>query len=301
MSKVGEYIKNPRKVIMYAASKGMLNWMSDESYLKLLYWAKVEKKLNLDNPQTFNEKMQWMKLQDRNPERTNLVDKYEAKKYVAEKIGAQYIIPTYGVWDSFDEIDFDSLPSQFVLKCTHDCGGIVICLDKKNFDFKAARKKLNRHLKRNYYWEGREWPYKNVKPRIIAEKYMEDESGYELKDYKLHYFDGKPRIVEVDYNRFSNHMRNFYTPDWEYTGATTRYPTDPSHQIKRPEKLEEMLELGRKLSADFPYLRVDLYSIEDKIYFGELTFYHGSGFEKFSPESYDMEVGSWLKLPADMS
>ena len=277
--------------------KGFFNWMSDEQYLKILYKIRIGKPLDLDDPQTFNEKLQWLKLHDRRPEYTTMVDKYAVKKYVADKIGEQYIIPTLGVWDKFDDIDFDKLPDQFVLKCTHDSGGSVICRNKSEFDFKAARKKINRCLKHNYYWGCREWPYKNVKPRIIAEKYMTDESGIELKDYKIFNFDGESKLIQVDYDRFKEHKRNLYTTDWKYVESAIQYPTDPNHQIDRPKQLEKMLDLARKLSEGIPHVRTDFYCIDNKIYFGELTFYHGSGFEKFTPESLGEEMGKWIKLP----
>jgi hypothetical protein len=254
-------------------------------------------KLNLKEPKTFNEKIQWLKLHDRRQEYTQLVDKYEVKKIVAEKIGEQYIIPTLGVWNHFDEINFDALPNQFVLKCTHDSGSIVIVKDKAQLNKAEARKILEEGLGRNYYYSGREWPYKNVKPRIIAEKYMIDESGIELKDYKVFNFDGVPKFIQVDFGRFTEHKRNLYTLDWEYIDAAIKFPNDREEIIEKPEKLEEMLFLSKKLSYGMPHVRTDFYSINDRIYFGELTFYHGSGFEKFTPDRFGEVVGSYLKLP----
>ncbi len=283
-------------IIVKLGSRNLIP-ISDEFYLKNLYRKCMNKELNLENPQTFNEKLQWLKLHDRNPEYTKMVDKYEAKKYVASIIGEEYIIPTLGVYDKFEDIDFEKLPNQFVIKCTHDSGGIVICKDKNNLNIKEARKKINKCLKINFYYSGREWPYKNVKPRIIIEKYMEDESNNELKDYKLFNFNGEPKIIEVDYNRFIEHKRNLYDKDWNYIEAAIQYPTDSDKKIKKPENLAKMLELAKILSKDIPFVRTDFYSIEDKIYFGELTFYHGSGLEEFNPNSFDKELGEWLKLP----
>ena len=177
-----------RNIIDYLDSRGFFKFMSDEAYLKFMYKLKMKRKLNLSDPQTFNEKLQWLKIYDRKPEYTTMVDKYEAKKYVADIIGEEYIIPTLGVWDRFEDIDFDELPDQFVLKCTHDSGGLVICRDKSKLDLKAAKKKINKSLKRNYYWIGREWPYKNVRPRIIAEKFMTDPTSDDLQDYKFFFF-----------------------------------------------------------------------------------------------------------------
>ena len=278
-------------------SRQAFKWIPDQMFLKFAYKTLVGRKLNLNNPETFNEKLQWLKLYDRKPIYTTMVDKYAVKDYVASIIGEQYIIPTLGVWDNFDDIDFDALPNQFVLKCTHDSGGLVICKDKSNLDRIATKKKIEKCLKRNFYWSGREWPYKNVKPRIIAEKYMEDESGYELKDYKVFNFDGEPKMIQVDYDRFIGHMRNLYTPDWEYIEASIEYPTNPNHVIEKPETLEKMLELARTLSKGIPHARTDFYSIDDKLYFGEITLYHGSGYEKLTPKAFEDQISSWLKLP----
>lgn len=276
----------------------ILKKIPDPIYIKLLYRRRTGKTLNLKNPVTFNEKLQWLKLYNRKPEYSMMVDKYEVKKYVAKKIGEQYIIPTLGVWNHFDEIDFDMLPEQFVLKCTHDSGGLVIVKDKKKLDRDAARKKIEDSLSNDYYLRGREWPYKNVKPRIIAEKYMTDESEVELKDYKVFNFNGEAKFIQVDYGRFTNHKRNLYSIDWEYINAAIQYPSDQSVQINKPEKLDEMLMLARKLSASIPYVRTDFYSINDKIYFGEITFFAEAGFGKFTPEQFGVEIGSWIKLPS---
>lgn len=190
ISKVSKYIQfNLDKLGIYR--------MDDKEYLKILYEIVMGKRLELDNPQTFNEKLQWLKLYDRNDEYTKMVDKYEVKKYVEDKIGKQYIIPTLGVWDRFEDIDFDKLPNKFVLKCTHDSGGVVICKDKNLFDRKLAQKKINKNLKENFFWQSREWPYKNVKPRIIAEEFLENKSKEEIVDYKYYCFDGKPKVQIV--------------------------------------------------------------------------------------------------------
>lgn len=294
------FIKDPVARFDILSSRGLLGWMDDETYIKKYYRIRTGKKLNLKNPQTYNEKLQWLKLHDRKDIYTKMVDKYEVKEYVAKIIGEKYIIPTYGVWDNFDDINFNTLPEQFVLKCTHDSGGLIIVKDKSKLDMQAARKKIMKCLKRNYYSHGREWPYKNVKPRIIAEKYMEEkgintEEG--LRDYKIFCFDGEPKLIQVDYNRFDNHKRNLYTTDWNYVEASIKYPTDPNHQIAKPTPLNEMLDVARKLSQGMPHLRVDLYCVEDKVYFGELTLCHGTGMETFSPESLGIEMGKWLKLP----
>lgn len=272
-------------------------FIPDEIYLKILYRLRMGKRLNLDNPQTFNEKLQWLKLYDRKPIYTTMVDKFEAKKYVASIIGEEYIIPTLGVWERFEDIDFNQLPDQFVLKCTHDSGGLVICRDKSSLDIEAARKKIKSSLKTNYYWVFREWPYKNVYPRIIAEQYLEDESKTELKDYKVFNFDGEPKLIEIDFDRFFSHKRNIYTTDWELINMAIQYPTDPNRNFDKPTVLEEIIDLSRKLSASIPHLRTDFYCIGDRILFGELTFYHESGFGKFSSPEWDYILGSWIKTP----
>lgn len=278
---------------------GLLDYLSDETYLKVLYQNRTGKKLNLENPKSYNEKLQWLKLYYRRPEMSMMVDKCEVKDYVSKLIGKDHVIPTIGVWDRFEDIDFNKLPSEFVLKCTHDSGGILICRNKFELDFVKEKNIFDKYLKNNYFFSGREWPYKNVKPRIIAEELMVDESGKELKDYKIFCFDGNPRFIQVDYDRFNGHKRNLYTLDWEYIDAMIEFPTDPLHEIKKPEKLDEMLEFSRVLSKGFPHMRTDFYSINNNIYFGEITFFHGSGCEKFYPESFENKVSEMLKLPEE--
>ena len=251
--------------------------------------------LNLDNPQTFNEKLQWLKLNYHKPSFSLMVDKAEVKKYVSDIIGEEHIIPTYAVYNSVDEIDFDKLPEQFVLKCTHDSDDLVICKDKSQLNREKVRKQLKKGLKFDYFYMGREWVYKNVKHRIIAEKYMTD-LGEELKDYKIFNFDGEPRIIEVDYNRFKNHKRHLYTTEWNKLDVTFVYPGDDTI-IEKPKQLDQMLGYARKLSKGHPFIRTDFYIIDDNIYFGELTFYHHCGFGQITPFEFDVEMGKWIKLP----
>lgn len=269
----------------------------DKLYLELLYQVRMGERLNLKNPVTFDEKLQWLKLYDRRPEYTDMADKYAVRKYVTDRLGEEYLIPLLGVWERAEEIDFAMLPEQFVLKCTHDSGSVLICKDRKNFDEAAAREKLREKLNINYYYPSREWPYKNIKPRIIAEKYMTDESHVELKDYKIYTFGGKPCLIQVDFGRFTEHKRNLYTTDWKYIDETIEYPRDPSIQIGRPEKLEEMLLCAGKLAEGTASLRTDFYSINDKIYFGEITFYQEAGFAHFSSEEYARKLGEKIRLP----
>lgn len=272
-------------------------YISDKTYLKLLYETRIGKKLNLKNPITFDEKLQWLKLYDRKDEYTVWADKYEVRNYVAEKLGEQYLIPLLGVWNSADELKLDDLPEQFVLKCTHDSASVCICTNKKNFDWNAAMGKLQKSLNQNYYWHSREWPYKNITPRIIAEAYMTDESGTELKDYKIYTFGGEPYLIQVDFDRFHNHRRNLYTTEWEYIDETIEYSKDPNVKIAKPEHLEEMLECSRKLAVGTISLRTDFYSINGKIYFGEITFYQEAGFAHFEHEEFAKKLGDQIKLP----
>lgn len=297
--KLKNFILDPAKRILYLSQLGFYRHMDDRKYLEKLYRATFGKDLNLENPQTFNEKLQWLKLYDRKPIYTTMVDKYAAKEYVADKIGGEYIIPTLGVWDKFDDIDFGALPDQFVLKCTHDSGGLAICKDKKTFDIEAARKKINRCLKRNYYYTFREWPYKDVKPRIIAEKYMVDESGYELKDYKIFCFDGQPKIMFIATDRANPEEEtkfDFFDMEFNHLPFQNGHP-NAKKSIMQPKGFEKMKELAAKLSAGIPQVRVDFYDIDGKVYFGELTFSHWSGFVPFDPEEWDYKLGSWIDLP----
>lgn len=270
----------------------------DKAYLKIQYRLMMGKKLNLKNPQTFNEKLQWIKLYDRKKEYITMVDKYEVKKYIASKIGDEYVIPTLGVWEHFDDIDFDALPNQFVLKTTHDSGSIFICRDKNCFDKKTAKEKMGRSLARNFYYYGREWPYKNVKPRIIAEKYMVDESSKELRDYKFFCFGGICKCMKVDFDRFIAHRANYYNVN----GALLDFgevvcPPDLNKSIVIPQSKDKMIQLAEILSKDIPFLRVDFYDVNGKIYFGELTFFPATGLGAFTQDKWDFKFGSWIALP----
>ena len=291
--KILTYVKNPMRAFVKLGGLGFFNWMSDETYLKIAFHSLIGKKLDLKHPQTFNEKLQWLKLYDRKPIYTTMVDKYEAKKYVANILGEQYIIPTLGVWDKFEDIDFDKLPSQFVLKCTHDSGGLVICRDKSKFDIEAARKKISRSLKRNYFWQGREWPYKDVKPRIIAEKYLTGD----LPDYKFMCFNGEPRAIQFCNNRFTGKelTMTYYDVDWKKLPFEREGHPNTSI-VPPPPQLDKMRKLAEILSKDIPFVRIDLYENNQQLYFGEMTLYPGSGFPRFTPEEWDKIVGDWIKL-----
>lgn len=284
-----------RRVLRKLLAMGIFRWLPDKPYLELIYYAHFGKKLDLKAPKTFNEKLQWLKLYDRNPEYTRMVDKYEAKQYVAEKIGEEYIIPTLGVWDDPDQIDFDALPEQFVLKCTHDSGGLVICRDKSKLNIEEAKEKLKKRLKFRYFYWGREWPYKNVKPRIVAEQYMADN----LRDYKLFCFNGVPRLTLVCSQRFTADglKEDFYDEAWNHMDVQRPTHGNAIFPIERPKQNELMKKLAAKLSEKLPFARIDFYEINEKVYFGEITFYPASGFEGFKPDEWDLKLGEWIKLP----
>lgn len=319
--KIKEAICNPRKLIVYILYRiGPI--FSDRTYLKMLFRVQMGHKLNLDNPQTYNEKLQWLKLYNRKPEYTQLVDKANFKEYVINTIGEQYVIPTFGVFDKFDDIDFALLPNQFVIKCTHDSGGLVICRDKRSLNIEKVRRKINTCLKRNYFYFGREWPYKHVKPRIMVEHFMSTDKldinienlqsidtetlqkKYGLLDYKFMCFDGEVKALFLDIGvvtgsegHAEDYFRSVYDKNWNVMNVKeTRehYPIP----IDKPIFLNEMVKIAERLSAGHPHIRVDLYYINHQIYVGELTFYHGSGMGNFFiPNDWDYKFGEWIKLP----
>ena len=299
IKQIGQFVSNKSFRFSILTKYGFFNHWSDEKFLKQKFKSVFGYELDLQNPQTFNEKIQWLKLHDRNSLYTLLVDKYEVKKYVARIIGNEYIIPTLGVWDKFEDIDFDKLPNRFVLKCTHDSGGVVICRDKMSLDYQAARKKIISSLKCNYFWKGREWPYKNVKPRIIAEKYIEDEAhDTGPNDFKFMCFNGNVKCSFVCSERFSSEgiKVTFYDRNWKKMPFERHYPCSKT-SLKKPINYDEMIEIAEKLSTNIPFVRVDFYSIQNKIYFGEMTFYPGSGMEEFTPSKWDKALGEWIVLP----
>lgn len=272
--------------------------LSDKTYLKLRYYLTFNKKLNLKNPKTYNEKLQWMKLYDRNPLYTKIVDKYEVKKYIAEKIGEEYVIPTLGIWDRFEDIDFDKLPEQFVLKCTHDSGSVLICKDKTAFDYDVARSHFARCLKHDSYHSGREWAYKDVRPRIIAEEYMEDDFKTGLRDYKFFCFDGKVKALFIATERGiegTDVKFDFFDENFNHLPFKHGHE-QASITPSMPEHFEKMKEISARLSEGFRHVRIDLYNVNGKIYFGEMTFYHHCGFVPFEPEEWDHTFGSWINI-----
>lgn len=276
-----------------------LFWLPDRWYLSLLYRVRMNKRLNLRTPRTFNEKLNWLKLYDRKPQYTQLVDKYTVKQFITNTIGSQYVIPTIGLWNSPDEIDFASLPSSFVLKTTHGGGntGVVICKDKSTADFVEIKSKLKQSYKDSIYRRLREWPYKNVKPRIIAEPFMVDSMNDELIDYKFFAFDGCVQALFVATGRNSGEVKfDFFDKDFQPLDIVQSHPQSGIN-IKRPSTFDEMIYIAEKLSVGIPHVRVDLYEINGRVYFGELTFYHHGAVTPFHPEEWDYKFGSWLTLP----
>lgn len=305
IKKLLNYASNPRKCLEYVEYRMLhsskAKKMDDEKYIKKMFKLEMGYELDLNNPRTYNEKLQWLKLNYQNPECVTMVDKHLSKQYVAERIGEQYVVPLYGVWDSFDEIDFKLLPEQFVLKTTHDCGGVVVCKDKSSFDKQKAKKFLVKHLKNEYFYHCREWPYKQVKPRIIAEKYMKDSKDQlseGLTDYKFFCFDGEPKVMFIATDRAKVDTEtkfDFFDMEFNHLPFTNGHPNSDK-SIKKPEQFELMIELAKKLSTGLPHVRVDFYESEGNIYFGELTFFHWGGFVQFEPEEWDYKLGKWINL-----
>ncbi len=292
-------INNPKLIIVALIANKYFYWLNDEKFIKVVYYLRMNKRLNLDNPRSFNEKIQWLKINDRQKIYTALADKFQVREYISDKVGEKYLIPLIDNYVDPNEIDFSNLPNSFVLKTTHDSGGVIICNNKTKFNEFAAKKKLSKLLNNNFYYKGREWPYKNIEPKIICEEFLMDESGLQLKDYKIFCFDGEPKYIQVDIDRLTNHRRNIYDLDWNLLNLGICYPTDPQYKIPMPKCLDKMLLLSKKLSEGLKHLRVDLYINTNKIYVGELTLYHGSGFEKFNPEEYENIFGDLLKINID--
>lgn len=275
--------------------------LPDKWYLFFRFKNRVGYWPHLNHPRTFNEKLQWLKLNDRHAEYTQMVDKIDAKKYVASIIGDKYIIPTLGVWNSVDEIEWDKLPNQFVIKVSSDSGGIVVCKNKQTLDIEKAKEKLTNGWGKNYYVHNKEYPYRDLTPRIIAEEYKEDESGYELRDYKIFCFNGEPKILFVASDRQKageDTKFDFFDLNWNHLPFTNGHPNSKEH-IAKPKNFEEMLEIAKKLSVGIPQVRIDLYNCNGQIYFGEITFFHWSGMTAFDPVEWDFKLGKMIKLPCD--
>lgn len=298
IKKLNRFLIDGNYRFLVLAGRGNKANMADEDFLKQMYQIRMGRELNLEDPVLYTEKLQWLKLYDHRPEYTTMVDKYAVKQYVTEKIGQDYVIPILGVWNRVEDIDFESLPERFVLKTTHDSGGIVVCKDKTQLDIASAKKKLKNFLKRDYYGQNREWPYKNVPHRIIAEAYMEDSATAELRDYKFFTFDGVPKVLYIAQGRgkADSTVADFFDMDFNHLPFTIDHNMAPVP----PEKtgnFELMKKLAAALSEGTPQLRVDFYEVDGKVYFGEMTFFHCSGMEAFHPEEWDKTFGEWVTLP----
>ena len=299
MEKVIKFFKflfsNP-KILVDKANRRLLWLRKDEPYLKKLFFRRVGYKLDLDNPTTFNEKLSWLKLYDRSPKYTMLADKFDVKKYVADQVGRDYVVENYVVADKWDDIDFESLPSQFVIKCTHDSGGAIVCRDKKTFNFGEARKKVEGNLGQNWFYSGREWPYQNIKPRIIVDKYLDDHTGNELRDYKFWCFGGKPTYMYCTI-KGDGVFENFYDMDFNVVEIDHGFPRHKP-EFQKPDNFELMKNLATKLSEGIPFVRVDFFDVDGHVYFGEFTFYDWGGLRPFGGD-WDRKLGDLIELPKD--
>ena len=300
MQKLSYYLRDPKRII--AGLVFRLHFLfSDKVYLSILFWAKMGYRLDLKNPRTFSEKLQWLKLYDRNPLHTQLVDKILVKEHVRNVVGDAVVIPTLSIWNTVDEIDISLLPDQFVLKTSNGGGsnGVIVCKDKSMFNINDAKKMLAESLHANIYSTHREWPYKNIQPRVFAEKYMVDESGYELKDYKFLCFNGHVKALFIASDRYKGEHEtrfDYYDENFNYLELKQSHPNSVSPNTIPPKAFNEMKDIAEKLSKGFRHVRIDLYCIESKVYFGEMTFFHYSGLQPFYPSKWDRVWGDWLEL-----
>lgn len=291
-------IKEPAPIIV-RLMRSHCKWMSDKTFLKIEHRLLLREKLNFDIPQTLNQKLQWMKVYNTDPVYSILVDKYLVREYVAKKIGKKYLIPLIGVYNNADEIDFDSLPSKFVLKANHGSGWNVICSNKSRLDVEKERKKLNEWLKMNYYWQDRERPYRNIVPKIICEEFIKTEGIESPKDYKLFCFDGVPKFFFIASDRGRNTKFDFFDMEWNRLPVKQHYPNSKD-SFQPPKRWDEMVECAKKLSEGFPHVRVDFYiDYDNNILFGEMTFGHFGGVTPFEPKEYDRYFGQFMRLPIE--
>lgn len=288
-------IKYYRKIRAFV-KQTFYSLLPEKKHLDIKFLKVFGRHIDWENPKSFNEKLQWLKVYNKNPQHTMLVDKYEVREYIKKIIGEEYLIPVIAVYDKVSDIDFDALPDSFVLKCTHGSACNIICSDKSKLDVKAAKKKLKKWMKINYYYLSREWPYKNVKPRIVCEKFMKDDTTNDLKDYKFFCFEGKVHFSFVASDRHTDEVKfNFFDSEWNDLPVENDHPR-VENKIKKPVNYEKMIELAEQLSKDELFLRVDFYEINGRIYFGELTYYHGGGFLAFKPEEYDYKFGELIDI-----
>lgn len=294
MKPLSYYYHNPFQIVAIAAVMGR-RFLPDRLYLKIIFRGRVGYTPNFNRPQTFNEKLNWLKLYGRRDVYTTMADKYEVKEFVAKKIGEEYVVENYLVVDHWDAIDFKKLPNQFVIKGTHDSGGAFVCRDKESFDFEAVRQQVEKNLKRNYFYPNREWPYKNIKPRIIIDRFLDDQTGKELRDYKFWCFNGKPVYMYCTI-KGDNVYENFYDMEFNPVMINHGFPRH-TPEFEKPSQFELMKELAEKLSKDVPFVRVDFFQVDERVFFGEFTFYDWAGLRPFERD-WDFRLGQLLKLPA---
>lgn len=296
MNKLMKLVNNPLLLYTIASEHGLTNWLPDDVHLKMMYRASIGERLDLENPKTYNEKLQWLKIHDRNPLYTTLVDKYRVKRWVAERVGEEHVTKTYAMWENVEDIDISCLPEKFVLKTNHDCGGVAICRDRSTFDLEVAKRKLSKHLKINYFWRTREWPYKDVKPCVFAEEYLDSGLSSDIPDYKVNCFGGVPKLIEVHLGRSTNHTCDYYTSNWESLPEIQWADLPKSiNGIEKPSCLNKMLELSSLLADGFPQVRVDWYILGERLLFGELTFFNDGGFGCMDDQTA-ATLGSWIDL-----
>ena len=291
-------LKTPKQMILPAGQNGLLNFIPDELYLRMVFNAEMGYKLDLKHPKTYSEKLQWIKLNDRRKEYTLYADKYKVREYIANTLGEEYLIPLIGVYQKASDIPWDALPDRFVLKCNHASGTNIICTKKSELDVSQTVEMLDAWLKKNAFWGEREWCYKNIKPCIICEEFMDSGNGTTPDDYKIECFNGTPKLIQVHHDRFGEHTLDFMDENWVKTGIV-KGPPNSGRDNPKPAVFDEMLEIARKLSKDMYYARVDLYVIREKIKFGEITMYPAAGFRRFDDPATDLMLGKWLHLPID--
>lgn len=290
-------LANPKLILVYILGFRIFRNMPDDTYLKLKYWLMMGAKLEIDNPRTFNEKLQWLKMYDRKPQYQDMVDKYKVRDYIAREIGDEYLVPVHGVYNNFDEIKFEDLPNEFVLKPNHTSANVFICKDKSRIDYDVLRSEVDTWLKKNYYWIHREWPYKNIKPKIICEKFLVDESGQELKDYKFMCFNGEPKVIQVMSGRSNNqYYIDHFDQNWNKINLPRKTHKNNPKQIRKPKELKKMISLSEKLSKGIPFSRIDLYETEKGVFFGEITFFPMSGYMDFEFKKDDLTLGGWINI-----
>ena len=292
-------LKTPEKMLLPAGQNGLLKFLPDKTYLQLVFKAETGYTLNLEHPKTYNEKLQWIKINDRNPKYVMLTDKYKVRKYIKDTIGEDYLVPLIGMYKKPEEIPWDNLPNRFVLKCNHASGTNIICKDKSALSVNKVTKQLEAWLKRNAYWGAREWCYKNIEPCIICEEFIETEDGNTPDDYKFMCFNGVPRIIQVHHDRFGNHTLTYYTPEWKKLDLKRIDAKQSDETVDKPEQLDEMINIAKHLSSEMYFARIDLYCTKGKIYFGEITLYPTGGFSTFTTYDDDLKLGSFLRLPMD--